>query len=114
VSVEWPPAVQAAARHFGTDLDSEFWRSVLLCIMAQALFGNPKKRGRGRPSKASKWSATELIKLGGEAQKYLHLSDRKAAELIARELKAQSAEVIRRALPKAREWWLSENYNDHD
>jgi hypothetical protein len=65
--------------------------------------------GRGRRPGSAKWTRTKLESLGGAALKYRGMSDAKAAKLLFDEFddnvrkEFQSAEVIRRMLPAARQ-----------
>jgi len=96
----WPRSVLDAAGHYGLDLSNEHHRDVLLSRLADVVF---KKKKRGRRPFTGKWNLTRLESLGLAALKYRDMPDTRAARLIFAEAEKgtfQSAEVIRRMLPR--------------
>lgn len=99
------PALKRAGDYFGLDPSIQLDATVLLRVLAHAVFGEIKK---GRKKGTNNWSSAKYLRLGGQFEelKKAHPSirDNKAAEKICDSYRGEyaSAELVRRRLPRAR------------
>jgi hypothetical protein len=101
-------ALARAAKFFHLDEKKAVHRNLLLYILADIFFGDP--RWTGRPKRKTRWHEKALAQLAhdcDEVRKNKHgTSDKKAAEIIKKlhpeRYRHTSSEMIRQRLPKAR------------
>ena len=102
------PAVRRAARAFELDEKRRGHRNLLLVVLADILFGEPRRAGR--PRKPTKWNRAGLIRLRDDYNELLSgnppISDKAAAEKIKEKFPDRyrhvQAGALRRRLPEAR------------
>jgi hypothetical protein len=100
-----PSALAVAFKQLDLDAKKPAHRELLLAILADIVFGPPKRAGRRRGSAPWEAKLLPLALLHAELiAKEGPVSDSQAArEISANHKEYQSAETIRRHLPKARE-----------
>jgi hypothetical protein len=78
------PEVIRAAKFFGLDERSRSHRNLLLAVLADTLFGRPRRAGR--PKKSTKWNRASLIQLRDDYNEVIkehpRISDRPGADKI--------------------------------